>query len=175
MTEQIDQFLLEPLEQFFGVILEDEAVRSFGWDASSTRVFRTYDGDALPVLSDGNIPQTSLPALYVDELTAQEVEQDTTPHTVVIEIGFELRCSFSSKASHKSFSSLRTMSALLALMKAINTRANQINGLAEAIDDFDVQMAEIIPVREADGSGRVLYWDGGLNVRLRRHWTVPQA
>ena len=172
MSETLDTFLQAPLDELFGIITEDEAVRSFGWDATSSRIFKGYDGRVLPILADGRLNATDLPALYVEELTPSEVEDELTPETVLIELAFELRCVFPNQESHKGHTALRAMSAMLALLGAIKRR-DVLERRHEFIDELEAELAELNPVREGDSSPRVLYWDGGLNIRLRRVWSVP--
>ena len=71
MASPNEDFLEEMLDDLFATLEQDTDVVALGWGPSSTKRFKLYDGRVLPVLSDGTIDATALPALYVPSLVPE--------------------------------------------------------------------------------------------------------
>jgi hypothetical protein len=173
MASANEQFLQEMLDDLFEKLQTNTAVASLGWGTGSAKVFALYDGRKLPVLSNGTLNATDLPALYVPTLTPSPVEDDRTPTFEVIQIEVPLSVAFANSEIHKSNSAVQAMAAMMTIQDALLTRTNLASGLGPNIHEFDSEIGELNGITSDDNPGKVLYWSGEVIVRIRRQRDLP--
>lgn len=163
------EFLEQMLDDLFAQVDADAAVT-----ALALKSFRLYDGKVLPVLQDGRIEASALPALYVQSIVPDSLEDERTPTFEMVELDVEIGLVYSNTTAHKPLSALATMAAMMTLKGAILNRDSLENGFPNGdVDEFEVELGELREVRSEEDPRRILYWDGRVVVRLRRQWNLP--
>ncbi len=163
-----EDFLQNILDDFWSVVDALNLAGLYGL----RDVFKRYDGRVLPILRNGMPDAMSVPALYCESLRPVVDVQDSTPYTEQVGFDLDLGFVFPNSEAHKAHPSMVATAAMMFLKSSLMNRQTIAGGLHPNIDDFEVELGDLEPVRSEENPGRILFWDGHVIVRLRRVWDL---
>ena len=141
------------------------------------QIFKGYDGNVLPVREDGSLEASDLPAMYVESITPNPLETDTTPDEEIIHIEMEGGVVYDNTTFHTANSSVDCAAALMTLSDVILSRhsldTNLGTGSGGAVDGLAWEVLGMDPVRSGANPRDVLYWDGQFKLTLEVSRTLP--